>query len=520
MKKLLKILKKVIIGFFVLLVVVVVGGYIAIKVVVTKDFVASKIEQNINGRVEIADISVPLWAALSGITIDGFKIGARDAEVGKPMKDRAPMKDHIIGFKKFNFQVALGKLITSFGKNFELKSLLITEPTAAIVVGANGGTNLEALLTKPKTKEELAKEAEEATLKKDEAKKLAAKKAAEAKEKGPEKPFDFRELPTEIKMGKIGIEGGFFTINLQKLGQTLKVSGANVLLRDILIDPKDLEHKNQLGLTTQFTLELAEGRGGGVKSFKIIFDLQGGMAPINPKTGGPAEAVTVTTGLRKGSYVTGLAIFEKLKGQTEMLNKIGIKLNFLGETQTLSKDAMGTLTYAGGLITLKTPPILATNDFEFALTAGDHIHIKTLDHHFRGDLSLAAQHTKKVEEGLDKNIAAGIGPAVEKIPPGAVRDKAKAALSPEKIRASVLAPAMKNGLITFGIDSSASISSPNVKVLSPQFPSLGNLLQDELKKNVPDLKSLMGAEMDKLKGEAMNKAGDELKKHLPGIPGF
>ncbi len=516
MKKALKILKKIIIGFFILLVVIGVGGYIAIKLVVTKDFVASKIEQNINGRVEIADISVPLWAAFSGITIDGFKIGARDAEVAKPMKERTPMKDQIIGFKKFNFQVAMGKLITSFGKNFELKSLLITEPTAHIVLGANGGNNLEALLTKPKTKEDLAKEAEELAAKKAE----TAKKAAKAEPKAPEKPFDFRELTTEIKMGKIGIEGGFFTINVQKLGQTLKVSGANVLLRDVLIDPKDLEHKNQLGLTTQFTLELAEGRGGGVKSFKIIFDLQGGMAPINPKTGGPAEAVTVTTGLKKGSYVTGLAIFEKLKGQTEMLNKIGIKLNFLGETQTLAKDAIGTLTYAGGLITLKTPPTLATNDFEFALTAGDHIHIKTLDHHFRGDLALAAQHTKKVEEGLDKNIAAGIGPAVDKIPPGAVRDKAKAALTPEKIRASVLAPAMKNGLITFGIDSSASISSPNVKVLTPQFPSLQNLLQDELKKNVPDLKSLMGAEMDKLKGQAMDKAGDELKKHLPGIPGF
>jgi len=512
MKKALKILKKLIIGFFVLLLVVLVGGYIAIKVVVTKDFVATKIEQNINGRVEIGDISVPLWAAFSGITVDNFKIGARDAEIGKPMKERTPMKDSIIGFKKFNFQVAIGKLLTSFGKNFELKSLLITEPTAHIVLGANGGNNLEPLLTKPKTKEDLAKEAEEAAAKKAE----AAKKAAAT----PEKPFDFRELSTEIKMGKIGIEGGFFTINVQKLGQTLKVSGANILLRDVLIDPKDLEHKNQLGLTTQFTLELAEGSGGGVKSFKIIFDLQGGMAPINPKTGGPAEAVTMTLGLRKGSYVTGLAIFEKLKGQTEMLNKIGIKLGFLGETQTLAKDAMGTITYAGGLITFKTAPVLATSDFEFGLTAGDHIHIKTLDHHFRGDLALAQQHTKKVEEGLDKNIAAGIGPALEKIPPGAVRDKAKAALTPEKIRASVLAPAMKNGLITFGIDSSASISSPNVKVLTPQFPSLQNLLQDELKKNVPDLKSLMGAEMDKLKGEAMNKAGDELKKHLPGIPGF
>ncbi|MFO1526177.1 MAG: hypothetical protein U1F16_09415 [Turneriella sp.] len=46
MKKILRIFKKVLIGFFVLLLVIMIGGYIAIKVVVTKDFIATKIEQN------------------------------------------------------------------------------------------------------------------------------------------------------------------------------------------------------------------------------------------------------------------------------------------------------------------------------------------------------------------------------------------------------------------------------------------------------------------------------------------
>lgn len=523
MKKILRIFKKVLIGFFVLLLVIMIGGYIAIKVVVTKDFIATKIEQNINGRVEIKDISVPIWAAFSGITVDGFKIGARDGEVGKPMDKRTPMQNEIIGFKKFNFQVAIGGLITSFGKKFELKSLLFTEPKAHIVVGKNGGNNLTALLTKPKTKEELEKEAAEKKAKEEEAKKKKAAKKDEPEEE--KKPFDFRELPTEIKMGKIGIEGGLFTITLEKLGQTLVVSGANIYLRDILIDPKDLEHKNHVGLTTQFTLGLQEAKGGGgVKSFKLGYDMQGSIMPINPKTGGPAEAVTLRMGITKGSYVTGLAMFDKLKNQTEMLNKIGIKLNFLGETQTLQRDSYMTINYGGGVVTILEPPALVTADFEFRLMKDDFINIKTMAHHFRGDLSLAAQHTKTVESELDKNIAVAVGPAVEKIPAGAVRDKAKAALTPDKVRTSVLAPAYKNGLITFGIDSSGSISSPTVKVLKPEFPSLSNLIQDELKKAIPNMKDLVGAEVDKLKNKAMDeaksKAADELKKALPGIPGF
>ena len=501
MKKALRILKKVLLGFGILIVVIMVGGFIALKAVVTKDFIATKIEENINGRVEIKDISVPIWAAFSGITIDGFKIGYRDAEVGKPMESRTPMKNEVIGFKQFNFQVAIGALITSFGKKFELKSLLFTEPVAHIVLGKNGGNNLQPLLTKPKTKEELAKEAEEAK-KAAEEKKAAAKKEAE-KPKEPEKPFDFRELPTEIKMGKIGIEGGYFTVNVEALGQTLKVSRANVLLRDIHLDPKNLEKHNFVGLTTQFDLELQESKGKGIKSFKIIFDLQGGINPINPKTGGPAESVTLRTGLKKGTFVTGLSIFEKLKDQTENLNKIGIKLGFLAETQTLTRDAIATIYYAGGVVTIKEPPALITNDFEFRLSKEDYINVKSLDHHFRGDLSLAAQHTKTVENDLDKVIGSAVTPALDQVPAGPVRDQVKAALAPEKIRASVVAPAMKNGLITFGIDSSATISSPNVKVVSPQFPDLKSLIANETKKATSNLGDMVGAQVDALKGKAM-----------------
>lgn len=548
MKKTLRILKKVLLATGILIVVIMIGGFIAIKTVVTKDFVATKIEENINGRVEIKDISVPLWAAFSGITIDGFKIGYRDQEVGKPMESRTPMQNEVIGFKRFNFQVALGALITSLGKKFELKALLLTDPVAHIVLGKNGGNNLQPLLTKPKSKEEAAKEAEEAAKAAAE-KKARAKKEAETR-KAPEKPFDFRELPTEIKMGKIGLEGGNFTVHVESLNQTLRISRANVLLRDIHLDPKNLDQHNFVGLTTQFDLELQESKGKGIKSFKILFDLQGAVHPINPKTGGVAESVTLRTGLKKGTFVTGLSLFEKLKNQTENLNKIGIKLGFLAETQTLTRDAIATLFYSGGVVTLKEPPALVTNDFEFRLTKEDYINVKTLDHHFRGDLALASQHTRTVESDLEKVIGAAVTPALGQVPAGPVREQVKAALAPEKIRAGVLAPAMKNGLLTFGIDSSATISSPNVKVVSPQFPDLKSLIATETRKATSNLGNVVGAQVDALKNKAMaegkakvdaakaqaqaeaerkrkaaeeearRKAQEELRKNAPKLPGF
>ncbi|MCS6972236.1 MAG: cell envelope integrity protein TolA, partial [Leptospiraceae bacterium] len=458
--------------------------------------------------------------------------------------------------KAFNFRVALGKLITSLGKEFELRSLLFTEPIAHVVLYKKGGNNIVPLLVRPKTKEELAKE------KAEEAKKAAEKKVEKKKEPTePEKPFDFRELPTAIKVGKIGIEGGYFTVNIEAIGQTLKVSRTNVLLRDIHIDPKNLEKYNHVGLTTQFDLELQESKAQGIKSFKILFDLQGAIMPINPKTGQPTESVTLRMGLRKGSFVTGLAIFEKLKDKTEALNKIGIKLNFLSETQTLAKDAYATVYYNNGVITLKEPPALVTGDFEFRLSKEDYINVKSFDHLFRGDLALSAQHTKTVETELEKAIGTATQAVIKQTPAGPVRDQLANALAPEKIRAGVLGPAMKNGLLTLGIESSGNLRSPNVRVVTPQFPDLKSLIAAEAKKAANDLKGMVGAQLDALKQkaqaeaqakvdeakrkaqeeaekqrraaeaeaerqrraaeeEAKRKAAEEAKKQLPKIPGF
>jgi hypothetical protein len=211
---------------------------------------------------------------------------------------------------------------------------------------------------------------------------------------------------------------------------------------------------------------------------------------------------------------------------------------------------MATIFYRGGVVTVQEPPALVTNDFEFRLTKDDYINVKTLDHHFRADLSLAAQHTKTVENDLEKVIGSAVTPAVSQVPAGPVRDQVKAALAPEKIRASVLAPAMKNGLITFGIDSSGTMSSPNVRVVSPQFPDLKSLIASETKKATSNLGNMVGAQVDALKKKAMaegkaqvdaakakaqaeaerqrkaaeeeakRKAQQELMKNAPKLPGF
>lgn len=490
MKKILKFIKwgsLSLVGLF--LVVIIVGG-ILVKSFVTKDFVATIIEDNINGRVEIRDISVPFWAALSGITVEGFKVGHKDAEMKKPMEERAPMQNEVISFESFNFRLALGALITSLGKDLTLTSLVIQKPKANVVLYAAGGNNIVPLLTKPKTKESTKKE--EPTPTKSE-------------------PFSIKSIPTVIKMGKIGMEDGLFNVTVQKLGNTLVASNVSFLLKDLLVDPNDLTNKNRVNLSTGITLDLKENKGGGVRSFKIIFKANGQITPFDPQTGRVTQSARVKFGLLKGSTITGLAVLNKLKDETAMLNKIGVNLNFLGDSQTLTYDSMATISYNFGKITFLEPLNLRTSDFVFELTKEDFMHIKTLAHLFRGNFLLAQKHTEKLKAQAKKSVEQAIGPIVKTLPQ-AVRPQAEKSITPDKVTNNLLAPAMEGDQVALGVESSGNIASPNVRITKPVFPDVNQLLQDQLAKAGVDVKAAINAEIDKQKKAVSKKIQREADK--------
>ncbi|MCB1200458.1 MAG: hypothetical protein KDK41_07415 [Leptospiraceae bacterium] len=505
MNKKLRLIRNIAIGFFGLFFILIIVAGITVKMVVTKDFVATKIEENINGRVEIKDISVPLWAALSGITVDGFKIAGKDKEMEKPMEERTPIQNAVISFESFNFRLALGALITSMGKDLNLTSLVITKPTAHIVLFAEGGNNLTSLLIKPKTAEQIAKEKEEA------AKEAAEKKEEPVEQKGPAEPFSIKSIPTVIKMGKLGIEDGYFTIEVKKLGNTLTASGVRFLLKDVLIDPNDLANKNQVNVSTGLDLALKENSGSAVKSFRILFDANGRITPFDAKTGRVSENIVMNLGLLKGTTVTGLAVMNKLKNYTSELNKIGVKLDFLGDTQTLSQDSKATIAYSFGKVTLIEPPALVTPDFSFRLTKDDFMNIKSMAHLLRGDFQLSEKHTNGIKAQVSKTVDQGVGPLLSSLPE-AIRSQAKAAVSAEKVTNSLLAPAMSDGKITLGVESSGNLTSPDVKVTKPVFPDVGTMISNQISAAGVDVQKILQAELDKKKKELENKAKAEANR--------
>ena len=514
MKKIIKYTSITILGILLLLSCAVAIG---IKIYVTKDRVIQLVEQNINARVEIQDISVPLWASLSGVTIKNLKVGYRDKQVKKEPSQRKPMGTSVIGFKEFNFKVAILKLITSFGKDFELRALLLTKPEARIILYPKGGTNLDALLAPPPGVAKKPKKEEKA---------VAIKKEEEKQEKPPKKPsepFSIKSIDTVVRVGKVGLEKGNFSVNLKKFGNTIKLHDVNATITDVLIDPKDLLNKNRVKFNFSFSALLDESKKAknAVRSFAIHFKANGRIQPFDPKTGKITEKARLKVGLLSGTKFTGLALLNKIRDKAKLLKKAGVNLDFLKNNVELNKDAIMDLYYRSGVVVFKSALRIDTNDFLIRLAKDSKMNVKTMNHNFTSDLVLNEKATKKIK-GEVKKLLDKISNEIVKQSPAALRKTIKP-MNTSSLSRDILAPAIdkKTKRFRLSVNSSGSFSDPNVKLTKPRLGDAQKEVKKILQKQLKNLKGVASKFVDKkvqeAKKEAQKKVQKEVKKEAKKV---
>ena len=491
---------------------------IVLKIYLTKDRVIQLIEEHINARVEIKDISVPLWATLSGVTLEQLKVGYRDRQVKKEPAKRKPMGKPVIGLEKFNFKVAILQLITSFGKKFELKALLLTKPEAHIIVYAKGGTNLDILLSPPPE----AKQRSEKTQKTQ--KKTNQEKTQKIPQKSSE-PFSIKSIDTVIKVGKIGIEKGSFSVNLQKFGNTLKLQNVDAYVNDILIDPNNLRDRNRARFTFSFNALLDESQKkkkankkskSAVRSFVINFETNGSIRPFNAKTGRITQNVRLKVGLLAGTKFTGLALLKKIKDEAKLLKKAGINLSFLKSEIKLAKDAIIDLSYRSGIIIFESSPRIDTNDYLVRLTKHSKMNIKTMHHNFIVDLILNEKATQKIRSQVERFINKSIKVIVKGLP-AALRGASKS-LKASTLTSGLLAPAIDKETNRFrlSINSSGSFSSPKIILTKPRLgdpkKEINKLMDKQLKNLKGVAKQFVNTKVEEAKRLAEQKKREVLAK--------
>ncbi|MES0491615.1 MAG: hypothetical protein ABUK01_16585, partial [Leptospirales bacterium] len=491
MKKIKKILKWTSIVILVLFV----GIGIALKIIVTKEFIAGQIEDNINGRVEIKDISVPLWAAFSGITIEGFKIGYKDAEMGKPMEERTPMQNEVIGFKEFVFKVALGKLIVSFGSEFELKSLLLIQPKAHVVMYEGGGNNIMNVLTKQIKADET-----------DEVEILAESETEMEEELSDSAPFSIKSMDTIIAMDKVGIINGYFTVELEETGNTILVSNVNFLLEDIYIDPQHLGEpgKNQAILNSSLKVELETNvntKGKSVDSFEMSSNINGKITPFNPATGEITQQANIHLVVHKGSYASGLAFAEKLKSQTKELEKIGVDLGFIKDKMILANNSSVDIFYSSGKITFTSPLLMVTDEITFNINEGSWLNMNSMKHDFTGYFILDKEESAKVEKQIDAVVTPAFNKSTARLP-SSIRSSVLKNFNSDNLVQLMIGPAKnKDGGLEFHFISKGSLSSPTVKITKPKFPSIQKVVKTEMDRLRKEASGIIDEKVDQVKEE-------------------
>ncbi len=456
-----KIVKYTSIAFGAFCLVIIILGII-LNIYLTKDRVVQLIEQHINARVEIKDISVPLWATFSGITLQRLKVGYRDRQVKKEPSKRKPMGKPIVGFEEFNFKVAVLKLFTSLGKNFELKTLLFTKPEAHVILYAKGGTNLDSLFSSPPSEDQKSEKNQKIQKEKKKTKKSPQK---------PSEPFSIKSIDTVIKVGKIGIERGNFSVNLQKFGNTLKLHNVDAYVDDILIDPKDLYNKNRVRFKFSLSALFDENNKGkgAVRSFVINFKINGRVQPFDPKTGKVTQRARLKVGLLSGTKFTGLALLKKTKDEVKLLKKAGINLAFLKDKIELNKDAIVDISFHSGIITFKSSPRIDTNDYLIRLKEGSRMSIKTMNHNFITDLVLNEKVTQKIRGQVEGYFAKVIKVTVKRLP--TALKSASSYLKASTLTSEFLAPAIdkETNCFRLSINSRGSFSNPDIVLVKPRL---------------------------------------------------
>jgi hypothetical protein len=452
----------------------IIAAAIAIKLIVTQEFIESKMEAALNRQVSIDGFSGGLFAAVSGFEIRDVRVSNyRTAEQlkalsGKPVADA----DLFAALGSIKFSVSIPPLLSG---RFVLNELTLGTPVINVVRYQNGRFNFSDLLDpKPGASKEVKKE---------------EPKPAKAEPAAPAKPLSADDIPVAIAIGKIGMEKGTVNFTEMTSGQKVTVYNLTTLVHSIMIDPKDLANKDSVGLKVTAGIKtVGRAKSGSVESFDIGLDMTGTVIPFDKKTRLLTPEARITLSSPYGS-ITGLQIFNEMLG-VEQLAKYAGRIDFL-KKEINWKQAALNVHYKNPVATLSDGRI-TTDDYGLTFGGSYNTAAGTMD--IKSDMSVAAKHA----DAMKKKTA----DAAAKLITGRVKDY----LKPADVADTAMKPLLNDkGEIFLRYAIKGTPAAPKVALVEPKLGSLKELVTAEIKK--------AGSKaLDAAKDKAKEKAGEELKK--------
>lgn len=436
------------------LVVLVIAAGVIIYIKVDKAFIAGQMSGALNRQVTIEKIDVSIFSVLSGIeiknvAISNFKTPQELASLqGKPVA----AGDVFAGMESFRFKV---KILPLLKRQVVLKELVIYSPVINLSKSKNGVLNIDDLIKSKKPADQDDKTAKEKN----------ARKGREAEE--PAKPLSADDIPVAVAVGEIGMKNGTVNYHDGEFNQKFQIYKLTAMAHDIMIDPKDLENKNEVKVKLGMGIKTVGAmKTGSVQSFDITIDATGRMIPFDVKTRLFEPDVRLHIAVPDGE-VTGLQIFNAVAAVPVLGEYLGEHLSFLREKQQWRGS-----NYNGLDLRYKASGIEITNgrldlkDAGLRFDGGMNIDTKAID------MNLGVLMNKEINEAIKATLAKKIESAIQS-------PEVKKYADSKSLAAIAMKPLLNNdGQIALKARVGGTTRKPDVKLTEPQLGSLGNFVKD------------------------------------------
>ena len=404
----------------------------------SKEAIVAQLEREWNCRVGLKSIEADLLASPARITIENLALMPRDAEVSKPLAERAPI---VAGVLILIRQATL-VLDTSalLHKQLHVREFLVDGIDAREEISSEGESLLGTMFSKPKqdffTKELSKIKAAQNTpvIAASDGTAVSAPDSPSAPKAVPSESPKAKEAKTKSFSLPLGLQVDAFTLSNAKfhfMNRRAKtrtdITNLSLRITEADIATDDLAHHNQCKAVISANVVSAnrikiDGTIQEVKMAEFDLSSQGTIHPFDAATGALDPDITLAMTLKKGSIFGGALnfgqAFGKDKNVSNLKDKFGLDITDLTIGGPLQEDLSTDVRVHEGRTEFLKDATLAFPQYKVALRSGSWINGPEDNH----EAHLSLIPGDDLEQRLVSAIEAKVGTGFSGIIMGIVKD--------------------------------------------------------------------------------------------------
>ncbi len=429
--------------------------------------IAARIEAEKNCRVALGGVDAKLLGGK--IILHDLVLMPRDehADAGTPLAERPEPVFNQTGIRVKRLALD-AKLTDLLARRLTVRELALDELQVSYLIERDGSPSLDPLFDPPETVGGKPNERyEEEKKRRDLAK--ARRKMSPNDESRPEiDTFNVEELPIPATVERLRISDATVNIKRRKDKMRFQLSGIDLELDDLDIDPADLANHNRAHLEMECRLDIKD-RDRTTTYADLALHARGDIKPFDPSTGSLNPDLITEVTLREGSKVFSLPLIEKLASTLDKLKKAGLDVSDLEDILIVNNDASTRLGWRDGVVRAVDPLAVTLNGHELVMDPGAWLHTGSNEHEINGDLTFS-----------DKTSSSALGKANEVL----------VGLVGEELAVSVgellFSPVTKGSRVYVPFVSSGDFSRPKVRP-RVELVDLSDVLKSKAKDDALDL---------------------------------